>query len=321
MPLSTQPATRRRQPASFVGLVTGLLLVLSVLLAPSASAALTVTVVNTDGQGVAARNAPRVGAVTGYGAPAGASVTAICWTWGDAVGPYTNRLWWQIQYDGRQFYAADRYLSTPNPANQPPAGQPQCGAAPAPPPPPPPVNADPSVWVGSPIQGRWSSSEGANTHHLLGRANPRNDFAVDLEAGAGQQVILYAAPQVSSVQVTARIDTVARPTCVQGDGGSYVTVGFYVNGTRIGSATYGHIDPAVAQGQTVNRWGTVLGTIGTYQWQTGCWEGAHLHFEMYSSRNYACYNKTFALGQPIARTNFVGYTGGNRASGPRQGCP
>ena len=105
------------------------------LLAPLAAAwpaqALTVTVINTDGQGVASRYAPLLSATNGYGAPAGASVTTICWTTGDPVGPNANRLWWLINYAGRQFYAADRYLSTPYVAGSTPS-EPRCGAAPAP---------------------------------------------------------------------------------------------------------------------------------------------------------------------------------------------
>lgn len=284
-----------------------------------ATASIGVTIINTDGQGVASRSAPYIGSTNGYGAPAGAAVTAICWTWGDSVGPYSNRLWWLIQYAGRQFYAADRYLSTPNNANQPPPGQPQCGSTPTPPP----VAAgtDPSVWVGSPIEGRWSPYESAATHHLLGRTNPTNDFAIDLVASAGQGVVLYAAPQISSTVVTARVDTVASPACMTGGGGSYVTVGFYVSGQRIGSATYAHINPIVSEGQIVNRWGTTLGTVGAFTVDQACWTGPHVHFEMYSTHHYACYNGSFALGQAIYRSNFVGYTGGDRASRQHAACP
>lgn len=107
--------------------------------APAANADLPVTVINTDGQGVASRPGPHLSPTNGYGAPAGASVSTICWAWGDAVGPYNNRLWWDISYAGRQFYASDHYLSTPD-SGQPPAGQPQCNAGSAP------VAPDESVW-------------------------------------------------------------------------------------------------------------------------------------------------------------------------------
>lgn len=103
--------------------------VFGVATAEPAQAALSVSVINTDGQGVASRHAPRLDARNGYGAPAGARVTTRCWTWGDAVGPNTNRLWWLIDYAGRTFYVADRYLSTPNVANRPPAGETQCGVS------------------------------------------------------------------------------------------------------------------------------------------------------------------------------------------------
>ncbi len=115
-----------------------------------ASAALNVRVVNTDGDGVSSRNAPSVNARNGYGAPEGAVVTTVCWTWGDAVGPYSNRLWWLIAYSGRQFYAADRYLSTPNVANRPPPGEPQCGSPSQGSPPPPPQGSSPCLQGGCP---------------------------------------------------------------------------------------------------------------------------------------------------------------------------
>ncbi|GAA3181202.1 hypothetical protein GCM10010531_39290 [Blastococcus jejuensis] len=280
-----------------------------------AEAALTVRVINTDGQGVASRPGPHLSPTNGYGAPANATVVAQCWTWGDAVGPYVNRLWWLVSYAGRQFYVADRYLSTPNVANQPPAGQPQCGGSP-----PASSGTAPLVWLGSPVDGRWSTYEGAATHHRLGNASPTNDWAVDLEVGAGAPVYLYAAPQVSGVVITARVDQVG-PSCYGGGGGRFVTVGLYAGSTRIGSATYAHINPTVSLGQTLNRWGSRVGTVGSYAYQPGCWEGAHVHFEMYSNRNYACFNKGFRLGQAVYRTNFLGFTGGNVASGVQRPCP
>ena len=106
--------------------VLGVAMALLPTLAAAPAHAATVTVINTDGQGVASRHAPSQSATNGYGAPAGASVSTICWTTGDPVGPNANRLWWLISYAGREFYAADRYLSTPYVAGSTPS-EPQCG--------------------------------------------------------------------------------------------------------------------------------------------------------------------------------------------------
>jgi hypothetical protein len=307
--------------------------------APPAIATLTVRIVNTDGQGVSSRSAPRNDARNGYGAPEGATVMTNCWTWGDSVGPYNNRLWWLITYSGRQFYVADRYLSTPNRANQPPGSEPQCGSAPATPPPPqsssspPPQSPPPSqqsssslpaVWIGSPIDGTWGKYESslpANHHIPYG-----GDWSVDLVTGAGNAVMLYAAPQETSRAITAKVDSV-RPACKSGvvsDGGHVVVVGIYEGGTRIGWAAYAHINPSVSTGQTISRWGTNLGTIGTYRWDDrpeGCWAGAHVHFEAYNQRNYACYNRGYGLGSRVNRTNFIGFVGGDFARSKRAACP
>ncbi len=314
--------------------------VASTLLAAAApaSAALAVTVVNTGGQGISSRSAPQLGATNGYGAPEGAAVTTVCWTWGDSVGPYSNRLWWLINYAGRQFYAADRYLSTPNAANQPPAGEPQCGSVSQPPPPPaPPTTTDTRVWVGAPFQGTWvpitsdcggatfpSSCSLPNVHHWLSTAAaPAGDWAVDLGAPAGTAATVYAAPQVASLPVRTVVDRIA-PACASGlpaDGGWAVTVAIYTGSTKIGSATYAHINPVsgLTPGTAISRWGTTVGTVGSYR-NNACWMGAHLHFQLYSEHNYACYNRGWRPGNTMAPSNFLGFTGGNVAGGPRQAC-
>lgn len=303
-------------------LVALLVLTSLVASATTAFAALSVQVINTDGQGVSSRYAPLLAATNGYGAPANASVTTVCWTWGDAVGPYANRLWWLISYAGRQFYVADRYLSTPNVANQPPAGQPQCGStAPAPTP----ASEAPKVWVGSPINGTWDlpasrGGDGPTVHHWIASATDQGDFAVDLITGAGQAVYLYAAPQDGAVPVTAKVDQIGS-ACLGGGGGSFVTVGLYTGSLRIGSATYAHIQPSVGVGQTLPRWGALVGYVGSgYPINSACWTGSHVHFQLYSNRHYACFNRGYTLGYPISRTNFLGFTGGNVASAPRSAC-
>ncbi|WP_405425856.1 hypothetical protein [Micromonospora sp. NBC_00617] len=61
----------------------------------------------------------------------GTTVELICGDWGEAVGPYTNRRWHLVTpldgpAKGQVGYIADRYLNTPNSANQPTPGEPEC---------------------------------------------------------------------------------------------------------------------------------------------------------------------------------------------------
>jgi hypothetical protein len=70
----------------------------------------------------------------------GNTVELICGTWGESVGPNANRRWHLVlatngPATGQQGWIADRYLNTPNIANQPTPGEPECGAPPPPPPP------------------------------------------------------------------------------------------------------------------------------------------------------------------------------------------
>jgi hypothetical protein len=178
-----------------------------------------------------------------------------------------------------------------------------------------------AVWVGSPVDGHWPTNSDSlpASHHrpYLG------DWSVDLQGvGVGQPVHLYAAPQNGHSPVSARVETVG-PACASrdlADGGYQVTVGIYNGSTKVGKVTYAHIQPRVSAGQSINRWGTVLGTVGSYRWNR-CWQKTHLHYEMYSQQNYACYNKGYTPGYPIRRANFLGFMGGNYASAPRGRCP
>ena len=90
----------------------------------------------------------------------------------------------------------------------------------------------------------------------------------------------------------------------------------------IGSATYAHVEPTVSEGAWINRWETQIGTVGGgYRTASGCWGGPHVHFQMYSEHNYACYNKDWHPSQWMGVHEFVGFVGGSYASGPRQACP
>ena len=283
---------------------------------------------------VSARSAPTSAPTGVYGIPRGAAFGVQCQVIGQPAGPNGNTLYFLSEYAGRVFYIPDTYTDSPHLAGQPPiAGIPMCGSTPAPAPPPPIQGSDPclqggcqapsnAVWIGSPVNGIWAwvtSSLPANHHIVYG-----GDWSVDLPTGGGQDVILYAAPQYSSLSVTTVVEEVA-PACGSGrisDGGYRVAVGIYNGSSKIGRAVYAHINPSVSAGQTISRWGTKLGTVGSYRHDPyGCWDGEHVHFELYSQAHYACFNRGFAFRQAVSRTNFIGYTGGNFANGPRAACP
>lgn len=198
---------------------------------------------------------------------------------------------------------------------------------------------DPAVWVGSPFSGSWPNSSGCvgavypsnqcslpSVHHIVYYnpvGNYLDDWAADFQGvSAGTGVYLYSAPQTGGLPITAKVETVG-PACADriiSDGGYRVTIAFYNGATRIGTVTYAHINPSVAQGSIISRWGTQLGSVGSYNYSS-CWQGTHVHFEMSSQHNYACYNKGWNPGQHMDPTNFVGFIGGNFAAGPRQPCP
>jgi hypothetical protein len=293
------------------------------------------------GSGAGAMSAPihvtatvniRPGATTASGnplgtIPQGASPDFHCWAQGQnisGVDVWFNVTWsgitgYYASYYDDSSYATDAQITTKY-------GIPQCGsstpAPPAPTPPPPAPAPSNAVWIGSPVNGMWAwfaSSLPANHPISYG-----GDWSVDLPTASGQDVNLYAAPQYSSLAVTTVVEKVA-PACRSGlisDGGYQVVVGIYNGSTKIGKAIYAHINPTVSVGQTIPRWGTRLGTIGSYTHNAnGCWDGEHVHFELYSQKNYACFNKGYALQQAVYRTNFIGYTGGNFANHQRAACP
>lgn len=196
------------------------------------------------------------------------------------------------------------------------------------------VDALPAVWVGAPFEGNWPGSDGCSgatfpsyscslpiVHWWLASPPaPAGDWAVDIRgATAGEAVYLYAAPQQEGVSITAKVEYVGA-ACQSANGGSQVRVAFYNGSTKVGRATYAHVVSSVSTGQTINRWGTKLGTVWSGS-PSSCWTGPHVHFQLYSEANYACYNKGWRPGQVMHKSNFVGYTGGNFASGPRKACP
>ncbi|MGY2084872.1 hypothetical protein [Blastococcus sp. SYSU DS0539] len=158
----------------------------------------------------------------------------------------------------------------------------------------------------------------------------RGDWGADFgQVWAGQEVKLYAAPQQSGRSIGAKVEKVLLSCAIRAGetyeqarqrGGHTVVIGLYEGGTRIGWVAYAHVNPRVSQGAWVSRWGTTVGTVGSYH-SNSCWTGVHLHIELTNETNYSCYNRGWRPGQQMYRTNFIGFLGGAYAYAPRQACP
>jgi hypothetical protein len=196
----------------------------------------------------------------------------------------------------------------------------------------------PAIWVGSPVQGTWGVAGDASTtpaggHHLLYRASPSNDWAVDLSgtgSGAAAPVKLYVAP--SNAAYNGRVTTVItqiidNSACRYGGGGDLVTVAIRFDGATVGQATFAHIDrvSTLRVGQAVSRWGTHLGNVsyltGSATGGPGCWTGPHAHTELRASTNYACWNRGYRPGSGLSRSNFIGFVTGPALGRAPQPCP
>lgn len=189
----------------------------------------------------------------------------------------------------------------------------------------------PLIWVGSPIAGTWGESP--QTHHLLYKASPSNDWATDV-AGSNQSAYLYVAPSNAaynsgvSTRVSQIIDDAA---CAYGGGGDLVTVQILYNGTSYGQVTYAHLDrnPNLYVGQPVARWGTWLGNVANL-WDghgggtggSNCWTGPHVHTELRATTQYACWNRTYApYASSLGPSNFIGFISGPLSYSGKSPCP
>jgi hypothetical protein len=182
------------------------------------------------------------------------------------------------------------------------------------------ATTSPEVWGGSPVAGHWMVD--ATTHHWLGNARDQGNWAADISAPAGANVVVYIAPQNSGYTVTTRVDQIGAGCVAPHSGASFVTIGIYVNGARIGSITYGHLNPTVHVGQAISRWGSVVGHVaGGLPYDQACWTGPHVHLQMFNTHNYSCFNRGYHIGSILKPTNFVGFAGGHRVSGSRRACP
>lgn len=189
------------------------------------------------------------------------------------------------------------------------------------------------IWVGSPTNGYWGSRSGdASTlpqyHHTFVKAAPRNDFGFDLplQSRTDRGAYLYVAPSNTAYnnRVTTKITQIIDDNaCRYGGGNDLVTVGIYLDGQSYGQVTFGHLDrnPSLWVGQSVPRWNTWLGDVSlNVSGGSNCMTGPHMHMELRATHDYACWNRTFGLGQAVYRTNFVGFVSGPLGRSP-QGCP
>jgi hypothetical protein len=189
-----------------------------------------------------------------------------------------------------------------------------------------PAYPSPAIWVGSPINGRWGGQSPAS-HHRLVKAQPQNDWAVDLPSTGTVQLYVAASNPAYNARVTTKVTQIVdNAACRSGGGGDFVTVGIYYNGTLYGHATYAHLDrnPVLYVGRPVSRWGALLGSVarlsGSATGGSNCWTGPHVHFELRAQTQYACWNRGLWAGHPLAKTNFVGFVSGPLASYSRP-CP
>jgi hypothetical protein len=288
------------------------------------------------------RSEPRAAAAYSGVAPKGSAIDVQCQQWAEAQGPNGNTLWLKVNGSGRSgWWVSDAWTTSPHKAADKTVGLPGVPLCTGSPPPP----TDTPVWIGSPIDGFWTSSDYCpagypssgcslpTTHHtnFLGA----NAWSVDLQVTSGTPVYLYAAPKQSALdgRIFAKVEE-AGPACRSGrtaDGGSKVRIGLYLDkNTLIGQVVYAHIDvdPAV-QAQVgkflSSRWDVRLGTVGTYT-RSKCWTGVHHHMEVVSSKSFACYNGGYVAAAGLnkstamKRSNYVGYIGGS-FPGPRAACP
>lgn len=195
------------------------------------------------------------------------------------------------------------------------------------------------IWVGSPVDGNWPGSDDCSgakypsascslpfAHHTYYWGNAyRGDWGYDQRGvSAGEDVFLYAAPQDSRLgsSIRAKVERVVNSCSGSVYGGKTVVIGLYNSSTRSGTVAYAHVAPtsAMTAGAYISRWGTKIGDANSYR-KSSCWEGVHVHIELLSDTNYACYNKGWRPGQTMYKTNFIGYVGGSFATAPRRSCP
>jgi hypothetical protein len=197
------------------------------------------------------------------------------------------------------------------------------------------ATTSPAIWVGSPVTGTWGTAGDPSTtpgccpaHHMLNKADPANDWSVDLSsiAGGNDRVTFNAHAWESSLDshVTAVVTQIIDDnTCSVGGGGDMVTVGIYFDGALQGRATYAHLarNPTLAVGTPVNPAGSWLGDVDrSLVVDENCWTGPHVHFEMRAENEYSCWDQSLHAGDSAPLARLLGFVSGPTTPGESQGC-
>jgi len=180
-----------------------------------------------------------------------------------------------------------------------------------------PAVTDPTTHLRMPFTG-WFDKYGFSppgSHFTSG------DWSTDLYAPPPTTVKAWI--QIPSGGTTTLKVLSVGTTC--GTAGKTVKLDVYVNGTKSGWMSYGHLDAVpggIVPGASVAVGGTV-GKTKLWSYQAGCWEvtntgGVHTHFTAYNYHNYACYLDKSE--QYLSYNTSIGRIGGAYATHAKQEC-
>jgi len=168
--------------------------------------------------------------------------------------------------------------------------------------------------VGMPFSGKWAYNVNVNppysdldSSHPSVHAKYYGDWATDLYAGEGTPVHL----QVKAAgTVTFGWLSYPNGTC-----GQRTVIAVYVNGSQVGSVYYEHLANAVRSGAAPAN-GMVVGYV--HDWG-GCNPGPHVHVELKSVSNNACWTDNGHPGTTLGEGDALGVLGSTN-SGFQQPC-
>ncbi len=170
------------------------------------------------------------------------------------------------------------------------------------------------VQVGMPFSGKWAYNVDAGPpYDDIGESHPSahripggGDWGTDLYAPAGTPVKL-------SVASTGALSFSWRAT-TNGGCGQRTVVNINVDGVFAGWMYYEHLNGAVKSGPITN--GMTLGYVADFG---ACNGGPHIHVEMASAANYACYADYGRPGVTLAGGKSLGLINAPN-TGPKQAC-
>lgn len=170
------------------------------------------------------------------------------------------------------------------------------------------------VQVGMPFGGKWAYNVDAGPpYDDIGESHPAGhwtpgggDWGTDLYARAGEPVKLSVASS-GALSFSWRATT-------NGGCGQRTVVNIFVDGAFAGWMYYEHLNGAVKSGPITN--GMTLGYVADWG---GCNGGPHIHVEMASSANYACYADHGRPGVTLAAGKSLGLINAPN-TGPKQAC-